>query len=208
VDSRVVFCGVVWPTQMVAAGGLWCTGPVLWRCACHTQVSSCAANSLQLGCDCLGDIVTLCTPATAAACDFADCAAHFAPATPPVPPPSPHHHPNTHADPRTPYNRKCAFDAGDYGLGFAANSLQLGCDCLGDVTYFDGVVNNARGEAVVIRNAVCLHEEDHGLLWKHVDYRWVGGGGVSCVCCTRGVGGGGGGWGVGLAREGGACSFP
>lgn len=22
---------------------------------------------------------------------------------------------------RTPYNRKCAFDAGDYGLGFAAN---------------------------------------------------------------------------------------
>lgn len=39
---------------------------------------------------------------------------------------------------RTPYNRKCAFDAGDYGLGFAANSLQLGCDCLGDVTYFDG----------------------------------------------------------------------
>jgi hypothetical protein len=76
-----------------------------------------------------------------------------------------------HTDPRTPYNRKCAFDAGDYGLGFAANSLQLGCDCLGDVTYFDGVVNNSRGEAVVIRNAVCLHEEDHGLLWKHVDYR-------------------------------------
>lgn len=73
---------------------------------------------------------------------------------------------------RTPYNRKCAFDAGDYGLGFAANSLQLGCDCLGDVTYFDGIVNNAAGEPVVIKNAVCLHEEDHGLLWKHVDYRW------------------------------------
>lgn len=54
---------------------------------------------------------------------------------------------------------------------FVANSLQLGCDCLGDVTYFDGVVNNAAGEPVVIKNAVCLHEEDHGLLWKHVDYR-------------------------------------
>ena len=76
------------------------------------------------------------------------------------------------SDPRTPYNRKCAFDAGDYGLGFAANSLQLGCDCLGEVTYFDGVVNNAAGEPVVIRNAVCLHEEDHGLSWKHVDYRY------------------------------------
>eukprot|EP00879_Flechtneria_rotunda_P005364 GHRR01005651.1.p1 GENE.GHRR01005651.1~~GHRR01005651.1.p1 ORF type:complete len:562 (+),score=120.19 GHRR01005651.1:811-2496(+) len=76
-----------------------------------------------------------------------------------------------YADPRTPYNRKCAFDAGDYGLGFAANSLKLGCDCLGDVTYFDAVVNDAAGEPVVIKNAVCLHEEDHGLLWKHLDYR-------------------------------------
>lgn len=28
-----------------------------------------------------------------------------------------------------------------------------------------------QGEAVVIENAVCLHEEDHGLLWKHLDYR-------------------------------------
>lgn len=83
---------------------------------------------------------------------------------------------------RTPYNRKCAFDAGDYGLGFAANSLQLGCDCLGDVTYFDGVVNNAAGEPVVIKNAVCLHEEDHGLLWKHVDYRCVGSGLCWAVC--------------------------
>jgi Cu2+-containing amine oxidase len=44
---------------------------------------------------------------------------------------------------RSPYNRKCAFDAGDYGLGFAANSLELGCDCVGVVTYFDGVVNDA-----------------------------------------------------------------
>lgn len=72
---------------------------------------------------------------------------------------------------RSPYSRKCAFDAGDYGLGFAANSLELGCDCLGAVTYFDVTVNNAAGEAVVIKNAICLHEEDHGLLWKHMDYR-------------------------------------
>eukprot|EP00877_Chromochloris_zofingiensis_P005949 jgi/Chrzof1/1607/Cz10g14120.t1 len=76
-----------------------------------------------------------------------------------------------YGDPRSPYSRKCAFDAGDYGLGFAANSLELGCDCLGAVTYFDVTVNNAAGEAVVIKNAICLHEEDHGLLWKHMDYR-------------------------------------
>ncbi|KAF6253735.1 copper amine oxidase [Scenedesmus sp. NREL 46B-D3] len=76
-----------------------------------------------------------------------------------------------YADPRSPYNRKAALDAGDYGLGFAANSLELGCDCLGDVAYFDAVVNDAAGQPVVIKNAVCLHEEDHGLLWKHLDYR-------------------------------------
>eukprot|EP00878_Enallax_costatus_P018606 GHUV01019596.1.p1 GENE.GHUV01019596.1~~GHUV01019596.1.p1 ORF type:complete len:681 (+),score=180.46 GHUV01019596.1:3034-5076(+) len=76
-----------------------------------------------------------------------------------------------YGDPRPPYNRKSALDAGDYGLGFAANSLELGCDCLGEVTYFDGVVSDAAGEPVIIKNAVCLHEEDHGLLWKHLDYR-------------------------------------
>jgi len=76
-----------------------------------------------------------------------------------------------YGDPRPPYTRKCALDAGDYGLGFAANSLALGCDCLGHVHYFDGVVNDATGAPVVIKNAVCMHEEDVGLLWKHLDYR-------------------------------------
>jgi len=36
-----------------------------------------------------------------------------------------------YGDPYTPHPRKCAFDVGDYGLGYCANSLQLGCDCLG-----------------------------------------------------------------------------
>ena len=35
-----------------------------------------------------------------------------------------------YADPHPPYQRKCAFDIGDYGLGYCANSLELGCDCL------------------------------------------------------------------------------
>lgn len=68
---------------------------------------------------------------------------------------------------------KCekAYDIGDYGLGFCANSLALGCDCLGTIKYFDGVLNNHEGEPVVIKNAVCLHEEDVGLLQKHTEYR-------------------------------------
>ena len=76
-----------------------------------------------------------------------------------------------YGEPHHPYVRKCALDVGDYGMGFVANSLELGCDCLGHIRYFDGVVNNARGEPVVIKNAICLHEEDAGLLFKHTDTR-------------------------------------
>ena len=80
-----------------------------------------------------------------------------------------------YGEPHAPYVRKCALDVGDYGMGFVANSLELGCDCLGHIRYFDGVVSNARGEPVVIRKAVCVHEEDAGLLWKHTDARLGGG---------------------------------
>ncbi|KXZ42493.1 hypothetical protein GPECTOR_141g691 [Gonium pectorale] len=44
----------------------------------------------------------------------------------------------------------------------AVNGLELGCDCLGHIQYLDAVVNNAKGEPVVIRKAVCVHEEDAG----------------------------------------------
>ena len=36
-----------------------------------------------------------------------------------------------YADPNPPFERKCAFDVGDYGLGYCTDSLELGCDCLG-----------------------------------------------------------------------------
>jgi primary-amine oxidase len=65
---------------------------------------------------------------------------------------------------------KSAFDAGEYGLGKLTNPLELGCDCVGEVVYFDGVVVSEDGEAVTIPNAICMHEEDYGILWKHTDY--------------------------------------
>ncbi len=37
--------------------------------------------------------------------------------------------------------------------------------------YFDGVVNNSKGEPVTIKKAICMHEEDAGTAWKQVDYR-------------------------------------
>jgi primary-amine oxidase len=66
--------------------------------------------------------------------------------------------------------RRTAFDIGEWGLGFMTTSLELGCDCLGDITYLDAVLHDSAGEPYVIRNAICVHEEDNGVLWKHVDH--------------------------------------
>lgn len=64
-----------------------------------------------------------------------------------------------------------AFDLGEYGIGKVANALERGCDCLGTIRYFDAVINDDLGNAQVLPNAICLHEEDYGLLWKHFDMR-------------------------------------
>ncbi|BDA42557.1 Primary amine oxidase [Coccomyxa sp. Obi] len=76
-----------------------------------------------------------------------------------------------YGDPRSPFHKKCAFDVVDYGLGFSCSSLELGCDCLGHIHYFDAMLNTNKGEPMLIKKAVCMHEEDHGMLWKHVEYR-------------------------------------
>ena len=76
-----------------------------------------------------------------------------------------------YGDPRPHYNRRNAFDVGEYGVGVYANSLALGCDCLGEISYFDACLNDSKGNPVPIPNAICMHEEDVGILWKHVDLR-------------------------------------
>ena len=76
-----------------------------------------------------------------------------------------------YGDPGKDHYRKNAFDAGEYGIGSLTNSLTLGCDCLGEIYYFDAALNTGRGDAFTIPNAVCMHEEDYGILWKHVDWR-------------------------------------
>jgi primary-amine oxidase len=64
---------------------------------------------------------------------------------------------------------KNAFDAGEWGLGRMANSLALGCDCVGEVRYLDTVCATEKGYPYVLKNAICIHEEDYGILWKHLD---------------------------------------
>jgi primary-amine oxidase len=72
------------------------------------------------------------------------------------------------------HRRKNVFDGGEDGLGVNVNSLTLGCDCLGEIHYFDAVLNDLEGEPVVVPNAICLHEEDFGVLWKHTNFRTEG----------------------------------
>lgn len=67
--------------------------------------------------------------------------------------------------------RKNVFDSGEIGFGRMANSLTLGCDCLGVIHYLDAVVPDLFGGARTIENAICVHEEDNGLAWKHFDVR-------------------------------------
>jgi primary-amine oxidase len=76
-----------------------------------------------------------------------------------------------YGDPAPTHYRKNVFDMGEYGVGMMTNSLELGCDCLGEIRYFDGIVNDNDGGALPIKNAICLHEEDFGILWKHQDFR-------------------------------------
>ncbi|WP_216897519.1 primary-amine oxidase [Nocardia alni] len=78
-----------------------------------------------------------------------------------------------YGDPDDAHYWRSAFDAGEYGLGRMANSLRLGCDCLGEIVYLDAVMADDDGNPAVIENAICIHEEDAGILWKHTD--WVTG---------------------------------
>lgn len=94
-----------------------------------------------------------------------------------------------YADPRSPYHRKQAFDLGDIGAGLVANNLALGCDCLGSITYLDGLVADPKGEPLLKKRyapdqqlpriilltrfarCICIHEQDNGIGWKHTNYR-------------------------------------
>jgi primary-amine oxidase len=62
-------------------------------------------------------------------------------------------------------------DIGELNVGTMTNSLTLGCDCLGSIHYFDVACVAADGSPVTIPQAICMHEEDDGILWKHTDFR-------------------------------------
>lgn len=79
-----------------------------------------------------------------------------------------------YGDPRPSHFWRSAFDVGEYGLGAMANSLTLGCDCLGSIYYFDGYLCDHSGEPYVLERAICLHEEDFGVLWRGANWKYGG----------------------------------
>ena len=55
-----------------------------------------------------------------------------------------------YGDPSPGRFRTNAYDIGEYGIGPMTNSLELGCDCLGEIRYLDAVVHDSRGEPITI----------------------------------------------------------
>jgi primary-amine oxidase len=74
-----------------------------------------------------------------------------------------------YGDPSDGNYRRNAFDTGEYGVGQFLDSLTLGCDCLGHIHYFDACGHDWHGRPKLIKNAICMHEEDFGVLWKFTD---------------------------------------
>ncbi len=62
-----------------------------------------------------------------------------------------------------------SFDLGEGCFGRLVNSLTLGCDCVGEIFYFDVDLADGYGNVEHKPNAICMHEEDYGVLWKHID---------------------------------------
>ena len=62
--------------------------------------------------------------------------------------------------------RRNAFDNGEYGIGQYFDSLSLGCDCVGEIKYFDVYRHDWRGNPQKIKNAICIAR---GRLWAVVE---------------------------------------
>jgi len=74
-----------------------------------------------------------------------------------------------YGDPAGDHYMNHSFDLGEGVFGAAVNSLTLGCDCVGEIYYFDVNMTDGHGDVMHLPNAVCIHEEDYGVMWKHTN---------------------------------------
>jgi primary-amine oxidase len=61
-------------------------------------------------------------------------------------------------------------DTGEYLFGRFTNSLDLGCDRRGEIRHLDVPLADDHGRSRVVPHAVCVHEEDAGVLWERTDF--------------------------------------
>src|SRR5690606_38168471 len=76
-----------------------------------------------------------------------------------------------YGSPHPPHFRKNAFDVSEDGMGANLNRLNAGCDCIGSPQFLDVTMADEFGNIKTIKNAICIHEEDGGILWKHTNWR-------------------------------------
>ncbi|KAG8683356.1 hypothetical protein FRC09_016132 [Ceratobasidium sp. 395] len=75
-----------------------------------------------------------------------------------------------YGSPDHPHPRKFAFDVMEWGSK-QTSSLLVATAWARSTTWRPGHFLGHDGDTVTIKNAICIHEEDAGLLWKHTDYR-------------------------------------
>lgn len=73
-------------------------------------------------------------------------------------------------DPSEEWFYKTFMDAGEFGLGLCASSLEPLTDCPANAVFMDGYNVNAYGHAAEIKNAVCVFERYSGdVSWRHTE---------------------------------------
>jgi primary-amine oxidase len=75
-----------------------------------------------------------------------------------------------HADPFPVRCWQDYLDTGEYLFGRFGTSPDLGSDCPGEMRFLGAILADDRGRPRVVPHAVCLHEEDAGVLWRRTDF--------------------------------------
>ena len=77
-----------------------------------------------------------------------------------------------YGDPSPTHYFKNAFDAGENGVGVSTSSLTLRMRLpRRDPLLRRGRVTTQTARRSPIPNAICMHEEDYGVLWRHIEWR-------------------------------------